>query len=572
MSFTHVEIEERKSRNLAFLFAAVVFLYAFSMAACVLAWHVFVGSEIKEAASASPALFSLGRHTLVILVLSLTVGLIHWLWSIDRMFDRTLEALGVRALDEQDPYHQRLANIVSEVSVATGGRSIQVYAIPTPAVNACSVSDFGGRAAIAVTEGALALFSRQQLESVIGHEAAHIVSGDSLTSSVFCALFALHEEALKRLGGVFDGHNIRIRGRAGAFLLVIYVILAIAKGGKTLCAMLISHEKEYRADAVAVRLTRNPLSLAEALRVIVRRWHGVGMRGESLSTLFIVDPGTEHFSEQEGLLADLFTTHPPTERRIGLLLSMAGVDPAAFEAAAAAARPPARQPAPSGAPAALKAPSDTWLVYDGTEWQGPWTLSEVEGSGQLKPDTWVRHPDDSQVKPAYLDAQLLQAIRARFGAASGAPAGRECPKCRVGLSPALYEGTAIERCPSCEGCYVKADDMVKILTREEYEIPEPVKRFGDALLTERGYREARNQLKARLPRQAKHWACPACKAAFVRKFYTEAYPVEVEQCWECGLAWLDKMELELLQYIYEKRKALGAFDEPPGSDEIPPAT
>jgi Zn-finger nucleic acid-binding protein len=43
----------------------------------------------------------------------------------------------------------------------------------------------------------------------------------------------------------------------------------------------------------------------------------------------------------------------------------------------------------------------------------------------------------------------------------------------------------------------------------------------------------------------------------VRKFFTNAYLVEVDQCWTCGLAWFDKDELELLQYLYEQSKITG---------------
>ena len=38
----------------------------------------------------------------------------------------------------------------------------------------------------------------------------------------------------------------------------------------------------------------------------------------------------------------------------------------------------------------------------------------------------------------------------------------------------------------------------------------------------------------------------------LRKFYSLAYLVEVEQCWACGLTWLDRGELELIQYLYEE--------------------
>ncbi len=138
--------------------------------------------------------------------------------STDQLVERVLTAVLARPIDPEDVYHMRLKNIIEEVSVATGGsHQIEAYVMPTPAMNACAIADFSGRAAIAVTEGLLARLTRAQLEAVIGHEAAHVASGDSLTKSVFCGLFGLHEEALKRLSGLFSGRagTSILRGRGG---------------------------------------------------------------------------------------------------------------------------------------------------------------------------------------------------------------------------------------------------------------------------------------------------------------------------------------------------------------------
>lgn len=551
MAFTHVEIEERKSRSITFLFLFLVVLYATSL--LVLLWGVkaFIGFHgAPLVTSATSLLVTLGG-------VSLAFSAIHWLFATHRLFERVLNAIGAHPLDPRDTYHAKLANIIEEVSVATGGRRIEPYVIATPALNACAFADVDGRSAIAVTEGALAMLNRAQLESVIGHEAAHLVSGDSLTTSIFCGLFALHEEALKRLSGLFGGASrIRIRGtRAGALVLFIYLVLTITAWLKTLCSMLISREKEYRADAVAVRLTRNPLSLAEALSIISRRWRGVAMRGESLSSLFILDPGVEYLSEREGLFADLFSTHPPTQRRIELLLGMAHLDPARFDQELSAAVERRRKSRTLPAPTALtEEPSAQWMVWGDGDWRGPFGLQDLLGDGSLTPESWVRRVDEDAAHPAHQDPQLLEALRARYADPTQPPSKTDCPNCRVGLSSVIYEGALIERCPACQGCYVDPNIMARLLAREEYDVPESVKRMGDQLLAVGGFAFARRRVRA-VQRTPLHRPCPQCGAAVVRQFYTEAYPVEVEKCFQCGLTWLDHQELELLQYLYEKRKA-----------------
>jgi len=554
MPFTHVEIEERTTRTIAALFLFLVVLYTVSLVALVGGIKFFLGLERVAGQRAWQRLLT-PLELAQVLGVSLTLSGLHWVFSTHQLFERVQTAIGGMPLDARDSYHTKLSHIVQEVSIATGGRPIEPYVINTPAVNACAWTDFAGRAAIAVTEGALARLSRAQLESVIGHEAAHVVSGDSLTTSVFCGLFALHEEALKRLAKLL-GSSDDVRGESGGRLGVViffaWAVLQATVGMKTLCEMLISREKEYRADAVAVRLTRNPLALAEALSILSRRWRGVGTRGESLSSIFIMDPGAESLSEREGLFAEWFSTHPPTDRRIGLLLGMAHLDPERFSEQASTSL---RRFPPRSLPAPVKPDEGDprWMVWEDGQWRGPFGLAETMGVKQLVPESWVRRVGEDITRPAHQDALLLEAFRQRYAKAAESPHRLECPRCRLGLAMVLYEGAPIEECPACHGCYVESNTMTRLFCRQEYDFPEPVKRLGDALLSEEGYALARQHLRARRQISAGR-SCPRCGAAVLRKYYTDAYPVEVEQCWECGLAWLDDQERELLQYLYEKRE------------------
>ena len=70
-----------------------------------------------------------------------------------------------------------------------------------------------------------------------------------------------------------------------AFLLA-WVLLQLGY----LLNMFISREREYRADAAAVRMTRNPLALAETLHFLSRSWRGAGFIGSGFEMLCIVNP------------------------------------------------------------------------------------------------------------------------------------------------------------------------------------------------------------------------------------------------------------------------------------------
>ncbi len=545
MPFTFVEIEEHKTRTLVLLFFFLVILYTLSVIALVWGVRLFLGLPIRLSLS----------HVLAMLGLVLGGTAIHWVVSTDQLVDRVLATVLAEPLDAEDTYHGRLKNIVEEVAVATGGRRIEPYVIPTPAMNACAIADFSGRCAIAVTEGLLARLNRDQLESVVGHEAAHIASGDSLSKSVFCGLFGLHEEGLKRLSGVFSSRTGAdlLRGRGGVLVVFLLVVLWMTNKAKRLCELLISREQEYRADAVAVRLTRNPLSLAEALHLISKHWRGTGAEGESLSSIFIMDPGEESLSERDGLMADLFSTHPPTKRRINALLGMAHLTPDEFERDMTSQPLRPRQfvePEPvEGTPA-------RWFAWLDGAWKGPLTLEELSGLQALTPSSWIRREHDATAIPASQDPPVLQALQRRYGRTEPSEHGaaNECPNCRIGLTRVLYEGVPLDQCPACRGCYVTPDQMSRIFAREDYAFPESIQRLAKSLPTVRSpTRVVRKFGSLPYNRAMMNRQCPKCGAAVVRKFYTDAYLVEVEQCWLCGLTWLDQNELELLQYLYEER-------------------
>ena len=550
MPYTFVEIEERKTRNLTLLFSYLVVLYVASIV--IILWGVHAVFGLQSRLRAATILNVVG--------LALIVALIHWLISTRRLVDRVLVALLARPLDPEDTYHDRLKHIVEEVSVATGGRyRIEPYVMPTPAMNACAIADFSSRSAIIVTEGLLARLNREQLEAVVGHEAAHIASGDSLSNSVFCALFALHEEGLKRLSGVFDDSDVRLGPRAVLLLIGTMGVLWVTTAIKRFCELLISRQQEYRADAVAVRLTRDPLSLAEALQRISTHWRGIGASGESLSTIFILDPGEEYLSEHDGLLAELFSTHPPTERRIAALLGMAHIAPADFEQAMAHAGERPRRLIGEKLPDALPA---RWLLWLDGAWKGPFALEELGGLSNLMPDSWVRREGEISVKPASRDPAVLSLLQQRYGHDGPQEPGTvtECPNCRVSLRRILYEGVPLDECPACRGCYVSPDQMSRIFSREEYAFSDSIRRLAQTIPSVKNLDRVMRRYNALPANRIREWQCPKCGSAVVRKFYTQAYLVEVEQCWLCGLAWLDHDQLELLQYLYEEQQSDGGTD------------
>jgi len=553
MPYTFIDIEKRKTGVIKAIF---LFLVLFYFIVADILWLITaqyfsipvirlnLGFKLPEASVTSI------EETVIVLLAALIIAWIHWCLSTSDIIKKVLGVLNAVEPDPKDSYHSILKNVVEEVSVATGGHKISPFVIPVAGLNAFAISDCKGNAAIGVTEGLLAKLTRSQLESVIAHEAAHVVSGDNLVTSVSCSLFAIYSAIFEELGQVLRGSS-RAKGgsRSGGqillYLYLIYIVLSITQFINLLLNMFMSRQREHRADAVAVKLTRNPISLAEALYVISKGWKGIGSIPKSLSPIFITNPDYSELEESEGFISDLFSTHPPTEKRLETLLSMAHSDTKALEMAE---KTKSRIPLEQGALEIKNEPARDWLVYKDNTWKGPFPLNELIGLG-LSPATWVSKLGEGNVKRASEDATLSEMLKTNIPGQPGAGNG-VCPECGQPLSEILYEGAPAFRCHYCEGVLVGYRIIPRILLREDVEIPEGAKKLASlAMITySKGIIE-NTKLKV-----AYRSRCPKCGNKMRHSFYSSAYPVESDICDSCGNIWFGKYGLEALQYLSEKSR------------------
>lgn len=238
-----------------------------------------------------------------------------------------MSSLLARPLRVEDPEHRELHNIVTEISLAAGLPRPKLYVIPDPSPNALATGRDPEHATIAVTEGALALLDREETQGVVAHEMAHIANRDTLVMMMVAVLYGgvimLVDWARRTL--YFGG---RRRGAAPVVLAVLLLVLVVASPLiSRLLATAVSRQREYLADATGVQFTRNPEGLARALAKIARTRSPLRGATRGTAHLFIVNPLRRRSDEREGKLADLFSTHPPIERRIAILRGVAGRPP-----------------------------------------------------------------------------------------------------------------------------------------------------------------------------------------------------------------------------------------------------
>jgi heat shock protein HtpX len=102
-------------------------------------------------------------------------------------------------------------------------------------------------------------------------------------------------------------------------MLIIAIVLAVlAPLFARLLQLSISRQHEYLADATAIKLTRNPKGLADALQKISDDREVLEVANRATAHLYIVNPIKEFEKRARGL----FSTHPPIEERIKILRQM----------------------------------------------------------------------------------------------------------------------------------------------------------------------------------------------------------------------------------------------------------
>lgn len=542
MSFSFIDIEKEKSRVIAFLFISIILIYFVTAYLLLIVLEYSVGFPFSLEGTRSSLLPPL-KHAGIALVIAFFAALFHWSISTGNLIEKLTLAAGAIPTDLRDTYHQYFQNIVEEVSVAIGGRKIEPWIIQSPGMNAFALEDFEGRAIIGITEGLLSRLNRAQIEAVVGHEAGHIASGDCLATTVSCALGEIYEESLARVKSGLK----RARGRAGMLLLLVMLVLSLMHFLSRLLRCFISREREFRADAVGVRLTRDPLSLAEALELIRRNWRGEGAQGENLESIFIVNPRFSELDEKEGTLSDLFSTHPPVSKRMNILLSMAHMDEKTLDVNLKNFKrvsPVAKPEFPSGGAGTVTAKK--WQVFEEGKWEGPFTLDELRNTQELLPAQWVREEGGGEISPAYEHAELMNL----FTKAPGQTDNFLCPNCKVALQEYHYEGSPVLKCAYCQGTFVEYNRVSTILIRQDYLPSDEIERMAKMVYDSKQkivYRQAD-------PQAAWVADCPKCKRKMRRQFFVYSYPVVIDRCVSCSGVWLDKDELEVLQYIYEHKE------------------
>ena len=232
-------------------------------------------------------------------------------WFSDRIAIATTRSKPVTEQEAPDLYR-----IVRELAETNKMPMPRIHISEMAQPNAFATGRNPEHAAVSVTRGILEILDERELRGVLAHELSHVANRDILISSVAAAI-GMSITFLARFALWFGGGDNRENSFGIFGLLLAWVLAPIAAA---IIQMAVSRSREYQADESGAILSRDPDALASALRKLeatAKRVPVPATVSPAEAHLFIVNPFR---GRQAGMsLANLFSTHPPTEQRVARL-------------------------------------------------------------------------------------------------------------------------------------------------------------------------------------------------------------------------------------------------------------
>lgn len=216
---------------------------------------------------------------------------------------------GAKEITKKD--NPRFYNIVENLSITTGLPMPKVYIINDNAPNAFATGRDPKHSSVAATTGLINIMDDKELTAVMAHEMSHVKNYDIRVSMIVFGLVCV-VGLISDLGFRMMFYGDRQRNNEGspvAYVLLIAVAI-LAPIFASIAQMAVSRQREFLADASAVNITRYPEGMISALKKL--QSHSQPMKSQNIATeaMYINDP------LRKGFFNNLFSSHPPIEKRI----------------------------------------------------------------------------------------------------------------------------------------------------------------------------------------------------------------------------------------------------------------
>jgi heat shock protein HtpX len=228
-----------------------------------------------------------------------------------------LHAMGAREVTPQQA--PQLHAMIERLCVQANLPKPRVAVADTPMPNAFAVGRSPKTATVCATTGIMDLLSPAELEGVMAHELTHVQNRDVVVMTV-ASFFATVASYIVQFGFFFGGGfggGYNDNDDDGPSMAVVILVSVIVYAVSFLLLQALSRYREFAADRGSAIITGRPSALASALMRISGTMQRIPERDlravEGLSALYIF-PASARRS-----VTNLFSTHPPLEKRIAAL-------------------------------------------------------------------------------------------------------------------------------------------------------------------------------------------------------------------------------------------------------------
>jgi heat shock protein HtpX len=230
-----------------------------------------------------------------------------------------LHAMGAREVSPQEA--PQLHAMIERLCVQANLPKPRVAVANTPMPNAFAIGRSPKKATVCATTGIMELLSPAELEGVMAHELTHVQNRDVMVMTI-ASFFAAIAAYIVQFGFIFGpmfgggyGGNSNDNEGPGAAVVILVSVLVYAISFVLLQAL--SRYREFAADRGSAVITGRPSALASALMKISGTMERIPQRdlrsAEGMAAFYIFPPGAK------SAISNLFSTHPPLEKRIAAL-------------------------------------------------------------------------------------------------------------------------------------------------------------------------------------------------------------------------------------------------------------
>ena len=212
-----------------------------------------------------------------------------------------------------NPAEQWLVETVQQIAREAGVKTPEIAIFPAQQSNAFATGWNRNDALVAVSEGMLQRFDKDEIRAVLAHEMGHVANGDMITLTLIQGVVNTFVIFLARVVGSFvDRAVFKNEGGHGIGFIMVTIVAEIVLG--ILASTIVfwfSRRREFRADAAGARWGGNEAMISALQRL--KREAGVPDEMPDSMQAFGITSGV-----RSGL-QKLFASHPPLDERIEAL-------------------------------------------------------------------------------------------------------------------------------------------------------------------------------------------------------------------------------------------------------------